>query len=168
MPTSLVVQLRKLPVSKPPVRHSLGFCPHIPKEGKSAINLNKSGEISSNLAPGYFFMLGRSAASKIIYVGPVGGPKNTGNKGDNPNRRDSLDPPRGFICAKIIYGTVTALNPGKSCFPWVSGDIPNFFFPFGPRPFTSKDTHPTGTSGQKSFSFCSFLLPEGDGVKKIN
>ena len=30
-------------------------------------------------------MLGRSAASKIIYVRPVGGPENTSNTGEYPN-----------------------------------------------------------------------------------
>ena len=30
-------------------------------------------------------MLGRSAASKIIYVRPAGSPENTSNIGENPN-----------------------------------------------------------------------------------
>ena len=30
-------------------------------------------------------MLGRLAASKVIYVRPVGGPENTSNIGGNPN-----------------------------------------------------------------------------------
>ena len=30
-------------------------------------------------------MLGRSAASKITYVRPVGGPENRSNIGENPN-----------------------------------------------------------------------------------
>ena len=30
-------------------------------------------------------MLGRSAASKMTYVRPVGGPENTSNLGGNPN-----------------------------------------------------------------------------------
>ena len=33
-------------------------------------------------------MLGRSAASKIIYVRPVGGPENTSNIGESPNISD--------------------------------------------------------------------------------
>ena len=38
-----------------------------------------------NLTLGYFFLFGRSVASKIIYVRPVGSPENTLNIGDIPN-----------------------------------------------------------------------------------
>ena len=38
-----------------------------------------------NLTPGHLFMLGRSAASNIIYVRPVGSPENTSNIGEKPN-----------------------------------------------------------------------------------
>ena len=51
------------------------------QKGKSAINLSNFGEFVPNLSPGYLFMLGRSAASKIIYVRPVGIPENTSNIG---------------------------------------------------------------------------------------
>ena len=54
-------------------------------------------------------MLGRSAASKIIYVRPVGGPENTSNIGEIPNInnwRDPLDPhpnrPADFFVQKLF------------------------------------------------------------------
>ena len=39
-------------------------------------------------------MLGQSAASKITYVRPVGGPENTSNSGENPNINSLAWPPR--------------------------------------------------------------------------
>ena len=38
-----------------------------------------------NLTPGYLFMLGLPAASKITYVRPAGGPENSSNVGENAN-----------------------------------------------------------------------------------
>ena len=54
-------------------------------EGKSAINLDNLGKFFAKLDPGFFVMLGRLAASKIIHVRLVGGPANTWNKVENPN-----------------------------------------------------------------------------------
>ena len=51
------------------------------KEGKSAINLSNFGKVCQIWPRGYFFMLGWSAASTIIYVRPAGGPENTSNIG---------------------------------------------------------------------------------------
>ena len=74
-------------------------------------------EILPNLTPGYLFMLGWSAASKITYVRPVGGPENTSNIGENPNinslaspPRPSPEPPRRFFCPKMIYGPFSGLT----------------------------------------------------------
>ena len=55
---------------------------------------HKSKEILPNLTPGYLFMLGRSAASKIIYVRPVGSPEKTSNIGENPDISNLAWPPR--------------------------------------------------------------------------
>ena len=51
------------------------------------------GEILPSLTPGYLFMLGRSAPPKITYVRPVGGPENTSNIGESPNRNNLARPP---------------------------------------------------------------------------
>ena len=50
-------------------------------EGENCHKSKQFGEILPYSTPGYLFMLGRSAASKIIYVRPVGGPQNTSNIG---------------------------------------------------------------------------------------
>ena len=73
-------------------------------------------EIWPTLTPGYLFLLDRSAASKIIYVRPVGGPENTSNIGENPNIKQFGVPPLGphpnspreFLICTIIYGTYLA------------------------------------------------------------
>ena len=89
----------------------------INSEGEKCHKFKYFREILPNLTPGYLFMLGRSAASKIIYVRPVGSPENTSNIGENPNInhwRDPLDPHPNrptvfFFCPKFIYGTFSAL-----------------------------------------------------------
>ena len=62
-----------------------------------------------HLTPGYLFSLGRSAASKITYVRPVGSPESTSNIGENPNIiiwRDPLGPHPGrtaeFLVQKLF------------------------------------------------------------------
>ena len=68
-------------------------------------------ELLPNLTVGYVLMLGRSAASQIIYVRPVGGQKITSNKGESPNKNhlcDPLDPhpsppPPWIFCPHIVY-----------------------------------------------------------------
>ena len=62
-----------------------GFWVGFYQKGKSATNRSNLGEILPNLTPGFLFMLGRSAASRITYVRPVGGPENTSNIGENPD-----------------------------------------------------------------------------------
>ena len=67
-------------------------------------------EILPNLAPGYIFMSGRSAASKIIYGRPVGSPETLQILGDNP----TPDPNRAAdFSPKIICGTFSALRFGN-------------------------------------------------------
>ena len=63
-------------------------------EGKSALSLSNLGKFCHVWAPGYLFMLDLSAASKFIYVRPVGGPENTSNMGDNPSINNLVWPPR--------------------------------------------------------------------------
>ena len=54
-------------------------------EGEKCHKSKYFREILPNLTPGYLFMLGWSAASKITYVRPVGDPEKTSNIGENPN-----------------------------------------------------------------------------------
>ena len=87
-----------------------GYFPLI-KEGKSAINLSNKGEIRQIWVRAILvFMLGRSAASNIIYVRPVGGPENTSNIGENPKTNNLLWPTRpsqpnslcGFLSSNYV------------------------------------------------------------------
>ena len=59
-------------------------------------------------------MLGRSVASKMIYVRPVGGPENNSNIREKPNINNSvpltLAAPVDFY-PQTIYGTFSALIP---------------------------------------------------------
>ena len=54
-------------------------------EGEKCHKSQQFREILPNVTPGHLFMLGGSAASKIIYVRPVGSPESTSNVGQNPN-----------------------------------------------------------------------------------
>ena len=73
-------------------------------------NINQSNLVKfCQFDPGNLFVLGRSVASKIIHVRPVGGPENTSNNiGEDPNVNswcDPLDPhpknPRGSFILKL-------------------------------------------------------------------
>ena len=56
---------------------------------KSARNQNNLRNFAK-FDPGLIFMLGRSAACKIIYVRQVAGPENTRNEGENPKPPEVL------------------------------------------------------------------------------
>ena len=51
--------------------------PNNSREGRSAINLHEFGKFCQFRPHSYLFMLGRSVASKIAYVRPVGGFEDT-------------------------------------------------------------------------------------------
>ena len=63
-----------------------------------------------SLTPGYLFVLGRSAALKIIHVRPGGGPEKTSDIGEISNIL-TLTTPMGFLSSNShIYGAFLALN----------------------------------------------------------
>ena len=101
------------------------------EEGKSAIDLREKRSLPNET---YFFIFGRPAASKIIYVRSVGGPESTSNKGDTTNINNFVRPPPSkclinhCVCSALIFADFLGVRGRRA---WET--LFRHFGDFGPR-----------------------------------